>query len=78
MRDRQLRPVCAREPGRVSAGHRQFFDTELWIARTGVLRRDLPERFGHCNSSWRRFDRWAQKGIWIAVFEVLQDPDVEG
>lgn len=68
MRDRQLRPVCAREPGRVSAGHRQFFDTELWIARTGVLRRDLPERFGH----------WAQKGIWIAVFEVLQDPDVEG
>ncbi|WP_390697061.1 transposase [Gemmata massiliana] len=39
--------------------------------------RDLPERFGKWNSAWRRFDCWARKGTWAAVFEVLQDPDLE-
>ena len=38
---------------------------------------DLPERFGHWNSVWRRFDRWAKKGVWRRVFEALQDPDLE-
>ena len=36
-----------------------------------------PERFGDWNSAWRRFSRWAQKGVWFAAFEVLQDPEVE-
>ena len=31
MRDRQLRPVCAGEPGRVNAGHRLFFDAVLGL-----------------------------------------------
>ena len=35
------------------------------------------ERFGNGNSVWRRFDRWARKGVWQRVFEVLQDPDLE-
>ena len=70
-------PVRAGEPGQVSEGNRLFFNAVLWIARTGAPWRDLPERFGHWNSAWRRFDRWARKGVWLAVFEVLQDPDVE-
>jgi len=61
----------------VSEGNRLFFNAVLWIARTGAPWRDLPERFGNWNSAWRRFDRWARKGVWIAVFEVLQDSDVE-
>lgn len=61
----------------MSRGNRLFFDAVLWIARTGAPWRDLPERFGNGNSIWRRFDRWTRNGVWIAVFEVLQDPDVE-
>lgn len=61
----------------MSVDNRLFFDAVLWVARTGVPWRDLPERFGRWNSVWRRFDRWAKKGIWRAVFEVWQDPDVE-
>ncbi len=36
--------------------------------------RDLPERFGNWNSTWRRFDRWACKRVWRRVFEDLPGP----
>ncbi len=49
----------------------------LWIAKTGAPWRDLPERFGPWNSVWKRFDRWAKKGVWKRVFQALQDPDLE-
>ena len=77
VRVKELLPARSGEPGWVSPRNRLFFDAVLWMARTGVPWRDLPERFGRWNSIWRRFDRWAKKGIWRAVFEVLQDPDVE-
>jgi transposase len=70
-------PARDGEPGWVSASNRLFFDAVLWVARTGVPWRDLPERFGRWNSVWRRFDRWAKNGVWLRVFEVLQDPDLE-
>ena len=63
--------------GKVATDNRLFVDAVLWIAKTGAPWRDLPERFGHGNSVWRRFDRWARKGVWKRVFEALQDPDLE-
>ena len=57
--------------------NRLFVDAVLWIAKTGAPWRDLPERFGNWNSTWRRFDRWARKGVWHQVFKELQDPDLE-
>lgn len=56
---------------------RLFVDAVLYVARTGIPWRDLPERFGHWNAVWRRFDRWSRSGVWVKVFEALQDPDVE-
>lgn len=56
---------------------RRFVDAVLWVARTGAAWADLPGRFGNPNSVWRRFDRWARSGVWVAVFEALQDADVE-
>ena len=56
---------------------RRFLDAVLWVARTGAAWADLPPRFGNPNSVWRRFDRWARSGVWVKVFEALQDPDVE-
>ena len=37
---------------------RRFLDAVLFVARTGIPWRDLPERFGHWNGVWKRFDRW--------------------
>jgi transposase len=65
-------------PTRGPAGdRRRFVDAVLYVARTGIPWRDLPERFGPWNSAWRRFDRWSRAGVWQRVFEALQDPDME-
>jgi transposase len=76
-RIKDLLPGLAGQRGRPAKDNRLFVDAVLWIAKTGAPWRDLPERFGNWNSAWRRFDRWARKGIWRKVFEVLQDPDLE-
>lgn len=65
------------DPGVTAADNRLFLDAVLWIAKTGAPWRDLPDRFGNWNSAWRRFDRWARKGVWQRLFEELQDPDLE-
>jgi transposase len=72
-----LLPGRAGQPGVTAKDNRLFLDAVLWIAKTGAPWRDLPERFGQWNSVWRRFDRWARKGVWQKVFEQLQDPDLE-
>jgi len=72
-----LLPGQPGQHGKVAKDNRLFIDAILWIAKTGAPWRDLPERFGNCNSIWRRFDRWAKKGVWARVFEALQDPDLE-
>lgn len=57
--------------GKPAKDNRQFVDAVLWIAKTGAPWRDLPERLGHWNSVWRRFRRWALRGVWEAVFRLL-------
>jgi transposase len=63
--------------GRTARDNRLFIDAVLWIGKTGAPWRDLPERLGNWNSNFRRFDRWSRRGVWQAVFEALQDPDLE-
>ena len=64
-------------PGVTTRDNRLLIDAVLWIVKTGAPWRDPPERFGPWNSVWRRFDRWARKGVWRKVFEQLQGPDLE-
>jgi putative transposase len=71
-----LLPGKPGDPG-VTADNHLFLNAVPWIARTGAPWPDLPERFGKANSAWRRFDRWARKGVWRRVFEALRDPDLE-
>jgi len=76
-RIKDLLPGRPGQPGWTAADNRLFIDAILWIGKTGVPWRDLPERFGNWNSVWRRFDRWSRKGTWQVVFAALQDPDLE-
>ena len=72
-----LLPGKDKDPGRTAADNRRFVDAVLWVLRTGAPWRDLPDRFGPWNSAFQRFNRWAKKGIWAAVFEAVQEPDWE-
>ena len=76
-RIRHLLPGQPGQPGQVARDNRLFVDAVLWVAKTGAPWRDLPERFGNWNSAYRRFARWARKGVWARVLEHLADPDVE-
>jgi transposase len=72
-----LLPGRPGQAGWVARDNRLFIDAVLYVAKTGIPWRDLPGRFGHWNTAWRRFDRWSRKGVWRAVFEAVQDPDLE-
>src|SRR5215203_1449942 len=61
-RIKDLLPGQPGQHGKVAKDNRLFLDAVLWIARTGAPWRDLPERLGNWNSTWRRFDRWARRG----------------
>ena len=76
-RIKDLLPGLPGQHGGVAEDNRRFVDAVLWIAKTGAPWRDLPERFGNWNSTWRRFDRWCSKGVWVRVMAALQDEDLE-
>jgi transposase len=76
-RIKDLLPGRAGLPGVTARDNRLFVDAVLWIGKTGVPWRDLPDRFGNWNSNFRRFDRWSRGGVWQRVFGALQDPDLE-
>ena len=73
-----LLPGKAEDPGRSARDNREFLEAVLWIARTGVPWRDLPDEFGLWNSVFQRFRRWALKGVFERVFKELSaDADFE-
>jgi transposase len=76
-RIKDMLPGQPGDPGVTAKDNRLFINAVLWIGKTGAPWRDLPERFGPWGSVWKRFDRWAKKGIWERIFEALQDPDLE-
>jgi transposase len=71
-----LLPGKEGDPGATAKDNRLFVNAVLWIAKTGAPWRDLPERFGNWNSVFQRFNRWCKSGVFQAILEQLQDPDL--
>ena len=73
-----LLPGKPGDRGRHGEDNRLFLEAILWIARTGSPWRDLHREFGRWNSIFRRFRRWARKGVFDRIFNSLSgDPDFE-
>jgi transposase len=57
---------------------KRFVEAVFWMARSGSQWRLLPKEFGHWYATWKRFSKWADKGIWYKMFYYFQnDPDME-
>ncbi len=73
-----LLPGKKGDPGRSGDDNRRSLEGILWIVRTGAPWRDLPDVFGNWFTVWKRFRRWALKGVFEKVFKVLSgEPDME-
>lgn len=81
--DRQWELIRDQLPGRAGApgpnarDNRLFVNAVLYVLKTGVPWRDLPERFGNWNSVWRRYDRWCASGVWQKIMALITDPAAE-
>ena len=47
---------------------RRFVEAVVYVLRTGVAWEDLPAGFGEVGTVYRRFRRWACKGLWDELF----------
>jgi transposase len=74
---KDMLPGKESDPGVTAKDNRLFINAILWIAKTGVPWRDLPDRFGKWNSIHKRFSRWCKAGIMEHIFEQLKDPDLD-
>lgn len=73
-----LLPGRERTRGGTASDNRLFVDAVLYRYRAGIAWRELPERFGDWKNVHKRFSRWAQSGIWQAVFvHLASDADNE-
>ena len=64
-----LRPPAP--AGRQRVDDRRVFNGIFWVLRTGSAWRDLPARYGPPTTVYNRYNRWAKRGIWLAIFEAL-------
>src|SRR5215470_17462553 len=70
-RIKDLLPGKPGDVGVTAHDHRRFVEAVLYLYRTGIPWRDLPERFGDWKNTHKRFSRWVKKGVWQRLFEHL-------
>ena len=63
--------ACLPRRGRKAEDDRRFLGALHFFTVENVRWRALPERFGHWNSVWKRFDRLSKAGVFEAFFDTL-------
>ena len=63
--------ACLPRRGRKAEDDRHFLEALHFFTFENVRWRALPERFGHWNSVWKRFDRLSKAGVFEAFFDTL-------
>lgn len=74
----QLLPGKASDPGCTAKDNRLFVEAVLWVMRTGIPWRDQPPELGNWHSTYVRFSRWRDSGVWEHMAGALSgDADLE-
>lgn len=50
---------------------RRTFEGILFRSKTGIAWRDLPSRYGKCNTVYKRFREWSKTGKWENFFFLI-------
>lgn len=56
---------------------RQTFEAIVWRHRNGAKWRSIPAELGPWWRAAQMFSRWAELGVWEAIFELAQERKVE-
>ena len=62
-------------PAVCGGAQRDAIDALLWLVSKGRPWTMLPEKFGSWDSQRHRFARWAHKGVWTNIAEVIAGGD---
>src|SRR6218665_2914749 len=73
-----LLPGKPSDPGATAQDNRLFLEAVLWIMRTGSPWRDLPAELGNWHTTYTRFKRWGESGVWQPVRQIItRDRDLK-
>ena len=72
----KIKHVLPRQRGNVKHDNRTVLNGMLYLVENGCKWRALPERFGPWNTVYRRWRRWADKGVLAKVFNELRESGV--
>jgi len=50
---------------------RRVLEGILWILRSGARWQDLPEKYPHPSTCWRRLRDWEEQGVWLNIWRVF-------
>jgi len=76
----KIEPLIPKSPprpkgGRPRADDRLVFEAILWILKTGARWKDLPDKYPHPSTCWRRLKEWFEaevfKDMWRAFLSEL-------
>jgi len=62
------KPPKQRKGGRPWIENRRVLEGILWILRSGARWQDLPEKFPHPSTCWRRPRDWEERGVWLNIW----------
>ena len=73
---KKIEPLLPKPRGNFVVEHLKVLNAILYVAENGCKWRALPRRYGHWNTVYRRFRRWAENGVLSQVLEVLQKEEI--
>lgn len=73
---KKIAPLLAKPPkqrkgGRPWTENRRVLEGILWILRSGARWQDLPEKFPHPSTCWRRGRDWEEQGVWLNIWRAF-------